>query len=830
MSSSHNSNLPYLAGFLHDIGKLYQRADAEQVLCEGKSLGRFKKPHEEYSTYFIQKHLNNVCILRQLSNDDLERLKEIVRKHHDKEAVSELIYADRVDAGEREFEEKVEATLSTTNIVLERLRTPFIRSELDIYGGINRESSLQWYSCFRLEPLDPSKQFWSRIALNKIPKSAIDFPEYFKATGSYVNLLNRFEEFLRKYGDLIANIGTLDFVLKTFLWSVPVAVYSGQGKYIPTISLYHHSKIVAALTAIRSFVGERGALLIGGDISGIQRFISRVSRARETDLSGVAKRLRGRSTFIELLLEGILLALITHLGLNLAHVVYVGGGNFYVVAPNSDVVKLKLEAFEQGIQRYLLSKFNGELGFVFDYVEVSFDELTKTTGIKLNELKEGLERKKKMKFSKVPLQNIDDEYEGEICRSCSIRPARTADRLCNVCKSMQEIGGSIVKTIGAKSLIVYLISKSRSPPRIERIGEVLFSVEIFQNLHLHVVLIPEVHDRTEFYKELIRSINLDNAYRVYIFSIRDTLNFMPDPKAFLGALKNESELDKLHKIVFGWTMINNYAKLDNFGNIMSLDDLAKEVEEGPQYLAYIKADVDYAGFLFSKLITLSQFMSLSFLLEIFFAGFIPNYIMRKYPNSYVIFGGGDDLFLIMAWDKAPQFLIDLLEAYKELTIGRSTLSLSFNLFRPKYPVRSAYNIMIQNLDEAKPKYDPNKPESLIGGNVYIFNTIAKDHSIRKLIEFGEELTEYIKNGKLPRTLLFRIITLIKYVKPMCEAENTSGKLNAPVIWWPRLLYILRKLKERHPEISEKILDFCSSFRTFCSFLIPATLAFLKTKK
>lgn len=810
LGMGHNIDLEslYIAGLLHDIGKLFQRSDAEKIIKGGRKLSRFPKGHAKYSIEFIEEYKK----IPVLANSDLEFIKNLIEKHHDESSSSHLIHADRVDALERQTEIYEDTEVTPDIIINERMRSPFRRDELNIYNN----KSIKYDTYFPLKPLYPSEKFWETRGIND----------------NYSDLTNNFVSFLKKYSELIGNVDVLDFVLRTFLWSVPVAVYSSAGKYIPTISLYHHSRIVAALTAISAITkgSKEGILLIGGDISGIQAFISRVSRVREVDISGIAKRLRGRSVFIELFLNAIVYALITYLNLNVTHIIYVGGGNFYIIAPNTEEVKKKLIVFEHGIQKYLIEIFNGELGLVIDYVETSFENTTKNTGSVIDKLREKIGRKKRMKFySSFPHEYIDKEVPGELCRSCSIRPATGDDKLCDVCRDLQSIGEIIVKTIGKeKSAIVYIVSKSKETPNVEEFGELIpliAPIEIIpDSLYIYALLIPYVRENKEFFEALFDSLGFNNAYRVFILYIRNTRSFIPDPNKFPDKYK---EISKLRKIVFGWIMINNYVKLNTAGNIMSFDELATNVEEGVNLLAYIKADVDYAGFIFSRLRTLSQFMSLSSVLEIFFAGFIPSYISNKYEYSYVIFGGGDDLFIITVWDKAPKFLLDLLKFYDELSMGRSTLTASLNLFKPKFPVKSAYRIMIQNLERAKPKATSSK-ESLVGGKVFIFDTMVDFEKLEELIEFGDKLSQYIKENKVPRTLIFRIISLINNIKSI--TNETIFKPGIPVIWWPKLLYILRKLNEKHPNIVNEILNYCSNYYDFITFLVPSTYAFLKTRK
>ena len=81
--------------------------------------------------------------------------------------------------------------------------------------------------------------------------------------------------------------------------------------YPAHISLYDHLKTTAAIASCSYlFDNESDSkdknkfIIINGDISGIQKFIYRVSSPQEAQ-SGMSKRLRGRSIYISLLNEDI---------------------------------------------------------------------------------------------------------------------------------------------------------------------------------------------------------------------------------------------------------------------------------------------------------------------------------------------------------------------------------------------------------------------------------------------------------------------------------------------------------------------------------------------
>ena len=52
----------------------------------------------------------------------------------------------------------------------------------------------------------------------------------------------------------------------------------------------------------------------------------------------------------------------------------------------------------------------------------------------------------------------------------------------------------------------------------------------------------------------------------------------------------------------------------------------------------------------------------------------------------IIYAGGDDLFLVGAWDEVLEVAIDINRAFKQFTNGRLTLSAGMAMFSPTYPI------------------------------------------------------------------------------------------------------------------------------------------------
>jgi CRISPR-associated protein Csm1 len=99
--------------------------------------------------------------------------------------------------------------------------------------------------------------------------------------------------------------------------------------------------------------------LICGDISGIQKYIYRISSAK-----GVAKRLKARSFELAILADAVAKWLLQKFNLPNANLIYSSGGKFYLLAPA--LAKAEIEAEGEGSINFMLAQkfweeYNGEL-------------------------------------------------------------------------------------------------------------------------------------------------------------------------------------------------------------------------------------------------------------------------------------------------------------------------------------------------------------------------------------------------------------------------------------------------------------------------------------
>lgn len=162
---------------------------------------------------------------------------------------------------------------------------------------------------------------------------------------------------------------TLDRFLELYrawAWAVPAPTA------VPGISLYQFFKGVVALAYCAgpdapTTPPPAQVRLVAGGIPGIQTVIYTVAS------SAAAKGLRGRSAYIQLLGDGVVRRLCTDWHLPAANVVYVGGGNFLLLAPAA--LPSALAPLQAAIDDALHQQFGGDLSLVLAEREVPTADL-----------------------------------------------------------------------------------------------------------------------------------------------------------------------------------------------------------------------------------------------------------------------------------------------------------------------------------------------------------------------------------------------------------------------------------------------------------------------
>ncbi|MGQ9595696.1 MAG: type III-A CRISPR-associated protein Cas10/Csm1, partial [Anaerolineae bacterium] len=336
MADAREFQTVVLAALLHDVGKLLQRGSFGALDVKG--------PHPQVSADFVS-------AFRPLfeSVADTDVLATLVRRHHENES------------------------RFARDLLVQGIEDPHVRtlaslvSLSDNLSSSERGQRTEQWQDFKFVPLAPvlprlrtvggeaTADIGARLHARPAPSPGDDdmpgiFPDGFReyAKGEMNSLLQAFGA---RFRALAANLdkSRFDTVISHLL-----SLFRAYGSCIPSntqeeypdVSLAEHLTGTAAIAAcIYRFHAETGSLteeavrtsdakrflLVAGDLSGIQRYIFDIATQ---GAGGVARRLRARSFYVQLIAEVAALSVLDRLSLPVTNEIMTAGGRFYLLVPN----------------------------------------------------------------------------------------------------------------------------------------------------------------------------------------------------------------------------------------------------------------------------------------------------------------------------------------------------------------------------------------------------------------------------------------------------------------------------------------------------------------
>ena len=761
------------AAMLHDVGKVVIRATGE------------RKNHSILGADFLQSLMND--------DEKCRQLIRCVRYHHADQMktaalapddLSYIIYeADNIASGtdRREREEDGDASYGFDS-------SATLENVFNLFDGSGNPSY------FPLQELDADKT-------TNFPKSK---PKPVASQGNYARLLEDLRANFQKRNVEDMSPNELLRILEDTTIFVPS---STNTKEVCDISLYDHVKITAAvassmaryfncqnITDYQDFCwnnakqnrSKKTMLFVSGDFSGIQKFIYRVQS------KGAMRMLRGRSFYLDIALENIVDELLDKLSLSRANLIYCGGGHFYFVADNTEETKMVLQEGFTGINRKLAEMFSASLYLAFAWEEICADDLM----VQKTWQEKNIFQRVGEKLSAAKQKRYDEQTLAELFNPGSrLNLSGKESRECGLChRSVSGLKPYAADSFGeADSLEVcdicnglYLLGKDILDHKA------LFAVVNGTGATENGVEIPSA-----FGKKYLRAV-----------SKADLEKLQKDGSLVRIYEKNKSSTaEKMASRLW----VGDYAA-EKDHTVLDLSDLAEMAggdasETGIKRLGVLRADVDNLGAAFmaglrktdsenpDRYATLSRYSSLSRQMTMFFKRTIVDVCKKQLPEGvtpfylfndkgkterllHIIYSGGDDLFLVGAWDDLLEFAVDLRNTFRFYTNGKLTFSAGLGLFGSKYPI-SRMAEATGRLEDAAKEQDGKDSVALFGEHTEYRNTKAKETPpVFKWNEFEEkvckEKLQFLlqhfalegmsddtgKNLQAGKSLLYRLMALL----------------------------------------------------------------------
>lgn len=487
---------------------------------------------------------------------------------------------------------------------------------------------------------------------------------------------------------------------------------------------------------------EKAMLLVSGDVSGIQKFIYTVSS------KGALKSLRGRSFYLEIFLEHVIDEILESCGLCRANLLYSGGGHFYMVLPNTERVRAVLETAKERVNDWLMDTYSTDLYLALSFVEASAGELAngldreQKTGNMLGELFHRVSKSnslnKLQRYSPRQLAeliepgsavngSLEDGRECAVCGSSRFRLEPWENSMiCPNCLALFKAGDKLARVA------------RRAGDRIEERPVIVvrqdnLSGSNFTSMSGTDHVGGDADDRgtagTVAPNDAVCAKDI-----LFLPSVRDgrvCLSFTDLGTA--EKLLQQGQARRVYSVNSLLTgqnyMTNLWAGTYNVaGDGEGLVDFATLAQRsyGIRRVGVLRADVDNLGAAFMngfvmpagttedgwdqsraerfRYVSLSRSATLSYSLSMFFKHEINKLCQgRTEPitpfkiqgcnkkegaerNVVIVYAGGDDVFIVGAWDEVIELAVDLNEAFRKFTNGKMTISAGVGIFHSSFPV------------------------------------------------------------------------------------------------------------------------------------------------
>lgn len=641
-----------VGGLLHDIGKVIYRK------------GNDRRKHSQ-SGYDYLKEIG--------INDQL--VLDCVRYHH----------GDALRSAKLDDQSSAYIVYIADNIASAADRRENDRSD---YGF---EMSTPLRPVFNILNGNDGKFYYSSEILNT--ECEINYPTKEKKVFSeslYARIMTNITDNLKGLELTEAYVNSLLEVMEANLSYVPSSTVKGE---LADVSLFDHVKLTAAISScIDQFVKDNRThnlrqelfvrseefykkdvfLLLSLDVSGIQNFIYTISSEK------ALRMLRARSFYLEIMMEHIIDLLLEKLNLSRANCIYTGGGHCYLLIPNTKKIRQSVEAFLGEINDWFLNKFQTALYIAGGYAPCSADTLKNVPEGSYSRLFQSvsamLSENKSHRYSAAQLIGLNhaekDDYSRE-CPVCRNIGHLNEDGVCPICSALQRLSGNVLYTD-------------------------FFTVVV-------------EHDK--------EGLPLPGGYQL-VYDIEASLKrrMQEDPYFVRTYGKNKRYTGK---------NVSTKLWVGSYTNGNTFEEFAEEAA-GIKRIGILRADVDNLGQAFvagfnnqknhNRYVTLSRTASLSRQLSLFFKLYInqilsqPEYRLSNeelHPrNVTIVYSGGDDVFIVGAWEEIIKAAVDLKEKFARFTENTLTISAGIGIYPDSYPISaSAFEVAEQ---ESSAKMNPGK--------------------------------------------------------------------------------------------------------------------------
>lgn len=713
-----------LAGLLHDLGKFAERARLDIPNREAQIAqycpvhdGRPSHKHAAYTAAALER-LRDDGLLPPLTGEPFgltaadDTLENAAAMHHRPATKLQHIVAiaDRLSSGfeRQEGQDFAQPEDATTHYSC-RLRTLFEQVRLPKEAQPARDGAAASRGFrYRLEALSPS---------SLLPVAAEGYElggtreQSRRSQEEYAALWNQFRDALKSTAESKTSLplwlDAFDSLLACYWHAIPSATPWAKASVNPDVPLYDHARATAAFAAALWRVHRDAAavpgdsahpefLLVQGDLAGIQDFI--FATGGETQKSA-AKLLRGRSFYVSLLMECAALRILGETSMPPSAQIYNAAGKFLLVLPNETAVREILADLQAEFDRWSYDCSAAQLSLRIASMPAARADFTKAAFAALNHrLFAQLAAAKLRAFdlcSSAKQPPVMSEALAALrphgaCRACGRLPARDADGWCTLCQDHKLLGEELAKPRPGLAVARSGASLAGRQLASAPYGFAAALGEPRQLATAHgLVRLWDLAPPTSLAEALFRGFARRNI-NGYVprFSPSDV-----DSQGKYQGCGEDGPVRDGEVKTFSHLAYENRTK-----------DTAAWV--GLPALGVLKGDVDNLGIIIQSGLpnqTFARLAGLSRQLNNFFAVYLPALCAEKFPDTYTVFAGGDDFFLIGPWGQILDLAAHMRESFACYVARNPDIHFSagFCLAKPGLPVRALATGAESALERAK---------------------------------------------------------------------------------------------------------------------------------
>ncbi len=745
-----------LAAFLHDLGKFAERAkiDIEKDQLDiNKQL--YCKHHKNYTDdkgWFSHVHAAYTAIALDLIEEKFPALIgqdaapfaswksqnvddsfiNAAAKHHKPDTFIQWIIAtaDRVASGfdREEFEKYNDAKEGT-----ETKKNHYTARQLTLFEQIYEAKKKNYIYRYPLKALSPESIFPVKAEGYEQDDNETAQQEYLALWEQFKAALDKIPESHRDNWELW--LDHFETLWGTFTHAIPSATAFNVR---PDVSLYDHSKVTSAMAtalwryhyetqqtdanAVKSLKTQSESwqedkiLLIQGDFFGIQDFI--FASGGETQ-KRAAKLLRGRSFYVSLLTECAALKVLDTLDLPATSQVINAAGKFMIVAPNTKATAEKLKQLQKELNSWFLKYSYGQAGIGIAAQKAScndfrrqtkngdspYRKLIKKLFAQMETIKLQRYQLCENKSAPVVFEDFLDQFNNEL-GVCKIDGKSPASKYYDNEIAVSDLAYDQMKAghwLTRRQRILITEQKLNMPSTLK--------IPIFG---FYICFAETEEIQGKFGKEA----KTGNLRRAWDYSLpqsatdalwngyaRRTIN------AYIPIVDENSLIEgKLEK----YKGIQESLQEDDSKTLNHIACEDKKLQQdnswlGISALTTLKGDVDNLGNIFEtglEDISFSKTAALSRQLNAFFTVYLPWLCKQPdspYKNTYTVFAGGDDFFMVGPWLSQIKLADTMRQAFQRYVSYNSEIHFSAGLStnKPGLPITQIGEMAETALEQAK---------------------------------------------------------------------------------------------------------------------------------